>query len=35
MLVTRDSMVIVGNDMRAKHGASYVAEQLYEQAKIS
>ena len=35
MPVNRDSMVIVANDLRAKHGASYIAEQLYEQAKLS
>ena len=27
-------MVIVANDLRATYGASYIAEQLYEQAKI-
>jgi len=35
MPVNRDSMVIVGNDLRAKYGSSYIAEQLYEQAKLS
>jgi hypothetical protein len=34
MPVNRDSMVIVANDLRATYGASYIAEQLYEQAKI-
>jgi dephospho-CoA kinase len=33
MPVNRDSMVSVGNDLRAKHGSSYCAEQLYERAK--
>ena len=28
-------MVTVGNDLRAQHGSSYIAEQLYEQAKAS
>lgn len=28
-------MVIVANDLRAQHGASYIVEQLYEQAKLS
>jgi len=28
----RDSMVKVANDLRAKHGASYIVEQLYEEA---
>jgi len=28
-------MVSVANDLRAKHWASYIAEQLYEQAKIN
>lgn len=31
----RDSMVKVANDLRAKHGASYIVEQLYIQAKKS
>lgn len=35
MPVNRDSMVIVANDLRAKYGPSYIAEQLYEQAKAS
>ncbi|MEA3430785.1 MAG: AAA family ATPase [Nanoarchaeota archaeon] len=29
----RDSMVLVGNDLRAKHGPSYIAQQLYVRAK--
>jgi dephospho-CoA kinase len=28
-------MVSVANELRAQHGASYIAEQLYEQAKLS
>jgi len=32
MPVNRDSMVIVGNDLREKYGPSHVAEALYEQA---
>lgn len=28
-------MVLVANDLRAKYGPSYIAEQLYEQAKVS
>jgi hypothetical protein len=35
MPVNRDSMVSVANELRAQHGASYIAEQLYEQAKLS
>lgn len=30
--VNRDSMVLVANDLRAKHGPAYVIESLYEQA---
>ncbi len=30
--VNRDSMVLVGNDLRAHHGSSYIIEKLYEQA---
>lgn len=33
--VNRDSMVAVGNDLRAKHSPSYIAEQLYEKAKLT
>ena len=33
MPVNRDSMVEVGNDLRAKKGASYCAEKLYETAE--
>ena len=32
MPVNRDSMVIVANDLRAKHSPSYIVEQLYQQA---
>lgn len=35
MPVNRDTMVIVANDLRAQRGASYIVEQLYEQAKMS
>lgn len=28
-------MVLVANELRAQHGASYIAEQLYQQALIS
>jgi dCMP deaminase len=31
--VNRDSMVVVANDLRARFGAGYVAESLYERAK--
>jgi dephospho-CoA kinase len=30
--VNRDSMVIVANDLRARHSPSYIVDQLYEQA---
>lgn len=33
MPVNRDSMVLVANDLRAKYGPSYLAEQLYDRAK--
>lgn len=32
---SRDTMVLVANELRAQHGASYIAEQLYQQALIS
>ncbi|MCX6823575.1 MAG: AAA family ATPase [candidate division SR1 bacterium] len=35
MPVNRDSMVIVANDLRATYSPSYIAEQLYQQAKVS
>ncbi|MEI8007897.1 MAG: hypothetical protein WCI00_00095 [bacterium] len=35
MIVNRDSMVIVANDLRGKHTPSYIVEQLYQQAKAS
>lgn len=30
MPVTRDSMVLVGNELRAKHSPSYIVEELYQ-----
>ena len=33
LIVNRDSMVIVANDLRAKNSPSYIVEQLYERAK--
>ncbi|MEK7477756.1 MAG: AAA family ATPase [Patescibacteria group bacterium] len=30
--VNRDSMVLVGNDLRVQHGPAYVIEELYKQA---
>lgn len=33
--INRDSMTMVGNDLRAKHSPSYIVEQLYEQAQQS
>lgn len=33
--INRDSMVIVGNDLRAKHTPAYIGEQLYKQAAAS
>lgn len=35
MPINRDSMVAVANDLRATYSPSYIAEQLYEQAKLS
>jgi len=35
MIVDRDSMVEVGNDLRAKYWPWYIAEKLYEEAKQS
>ena len=35
MPVNRDSMTIVGNDLRAQHTPSYIVEQLYAQAQAS
>jgi len=32
MVVNRDSMVVVANDLRAKHSPSWIIDQLYEQA---
>ncbi len=31
--LNRDSMVLVANELRANHSPSYIAEQLYEEAK--
>lgn len=33
--VNRDSMTMVGNDLRAQHSPSWIVEQLYEQAQAS
>ena len=33
--VNRDSMTLVGNDLRAKHSPSYIVEQLYAKAQAS
>ncbi len=33
--VNRDNMVVVANDLRAKNNSSYIAEQLFEEAKMS
>ena len=33
--VNRDTMTLVGNDLRARHSASWIVEQLYEQAAAS
>lgn len=35
MPVNRDSMTLVGNDLRAQHTPSYIVEQLYAQAQAS
>lgn len=35
MPVNRDSMTIVGNDLRAQHSPSWIVEQLYVQAQAS
>jgi len=32
LTVNRDNMVLVANDLRARHSPSYIVEQLYEQA---
>ncbi len=34
LTVSRDTLVAIGNDLRAKHGPSYIAEQLYKQAAL-
>jgi len=33
--INRDTMTLVGNDLRAKHSPSWIVEQLYEQAQAS
>jgi dephospho-CoA kinase len=33
--VNRDSMVLVANDLRARHSPSFIVDQLYEQALLS
>ena len=35
MEVNRDSMTLVGNDLRAQHSPSWIVEQLYDQAAAS
>ena len=35
MPVNRDSMTLVGNDLRAQHSPSWIVEQLYAQAQTS
>ena len=35
MEVNRDSMTLVGNDLRAQHSPSWIIEQLYQQAQAS
>lgn len=35
MPVNRDSMTLVGNDLRATHSPSYIVEQLYQRAQAS
>ena len=35
MEVDRDSMTLVGNDLRAQHSPSWIIEQLYQQAQAS
>ena len=35
LLVNRDSLVEVGNELRAQHGPGYLAEKLYEQAALT
>ncbi len=34
LVVNRDNMVLVANDLRQKFGPSYIVEQLYSQAKV-
>jgi dephospho-CoA kinase len=33
--VNRDSMVLVANDLRARHSPAYIIEELYKQAAVS
>lgn len=35
LAVNRDNMVVVANDLRAKHSPSYIVEQLFDQACLS
>lgn len=35
MPINRDSMVLVANELRAKHAPAYIVEQLFEEAKKS
>jgi dephospho-CoA kinase len=35
LLITRDNMVLVANDLRKNHGPSYVAEELFKMARNS
>ncbi|MCK4997545.1 AAA family ATPase [Candidatus Pacearchaeota archaeon] len=35
MPVNRDSMIVVANDLRARFGPGYIADQLYERAKLN
>jgi dephospho-CoA kinase len=35
MIVNRDSMVIVANELRKQHSPSYITDQLFEEAKLS
>ena len=35
LAVDRDTMTLVGNDLRAQHSPSWIVEQLYEQAQAS
>ena len=35
LIIDRDSMTAVGNDLRLKHSPSYIVEELYKQAKMT